>query len=370
MKQSLTAEVTEILSKVPIVKNLARKKFISQFTLGLIQSRNVQFCQVAQHLNDEAKVVCNEVRIQDFFREVDLDYTCVAMLLLSLLPKDKKLRLCIDRTEWDFGQHQVNILMVVVGYRDITVPLYWEMLDNNSGNSSFQQRNDLLGLCIDLIGVNRIGLVIGDREFVGHRWLKYLKDRGVGFVMRLPKHHTIHRWDGRVQTVATLALRENKPLTLCDCLVDGVVGHVWVMLLEDGDYLFLFGTVEARFIGQLYRKRWSIEVCFQNMKKRGFDLEDTHLQDNAKLKKLVALVSIAYAFCASLGIYYHRKIEKIKVKNHGYKANSFVRKGIDLIQDWFRAENYIPDKILNRFLCFIRYIQMLIPNYQSLKIVG
>ena len=126
-RQSLIAEVTEILSKVPIVKNLARKKFVSQFTLGLIQigspsGRNVQFCQVAQHLNDETKVACNEVRIQDFFREpgrraVDLDYTCVAMLLLSLLPKDKKLRLCIDRTEWDFGVHQVNILMVAAAAR-------------------------------------------------------------------------------------------------------------------------------------------------------------------------------------------------------------------------------------------------------------
>ena len=250
MKQSLNAEVTEILSEVPIVKNLARKKFISQFTLGLIQigppsGRNVQFCQVAQHLNDEAKVASNEVRIQDFFREVDLEYSCVATLLLSLLPGNKKLRLCIDRTEWDFGMHQVNILMVVVGYQEFTVPLYWEMLDNNSGNSSCEQRNDLLGLCIDLIGAERIGLVIGDREFVGHRWLKYLKDRGVSFVMRLPKHHKIHRLDGRIQTITTLALTENKPLTLCDCLVDGVVGHVWVMLLDNGDYLFLFGTVEA-----------------------------------------------------------------------------------------------------------------------------
>ena len=92
-------------------------------------------------------------------------------------------------------------------------------------------------------------------------------------------------------------------------------------------------------MGQLYRKRWSIEACFQNMKKRGFDpggepLEDTHLQDNEKLKKLVVLVSIPYGFCASLGIYYHQKVEKIKTKNHGYKANSFVRKGIDLIQEW------------------------------------
>jgi hypothetical protein len=370
MKQSLTAEVTEILSKVPIVKNLARKKFISQFVFGLIQSRNVQFCQVAQHLNDETKVACNEVRIQDFFREVKLDYTYVAMLLLSLLPKDKKLRLCIDRTEWDFGVHQVNILMVVVGYRNLTVPLYWEMLDNKSGNSSCQQRNDLLGFCIDLIGAKRIGLVIGDREFVGHRWLKYLKNRGIRFVMRLPKHHKIHRLDGRIQTVAALNLRENKPLTLCDCLVDGVVGHVWVMLLDNGDYLFLFGTVEAKFMGQLYRKRWSIEACFQNMKKRGFDLENTHLQDDEKLKKLVALVSIAYAFCASLGIYYHRKVEKIRKKNHGYKANSFARKGIDLIQEWFRAENRMPDKVLNRFLCFVRYIQMLIPAPPLLKIVG
>ncbi len=92
--QSLSDQVTRILSKVPIVQNLARKKFIAQFTLGLIKTgppggRNVQFCQVAQHLNDKAKLACNEVRIQDFFREVDLDYSCVAMLLLSLLERQE-----------------------------------------------------------------------------------------------------------------------------------------------------------------------------------------------------------------------------------------------------------------------------------------
>lgn len=358
MKQSLSDQITKILSKTLIVKNLARKKFIGKFVIGLIKSRNVQFCQVAQHLNDEVQIASNEVRIQDFFREVDLNYQSVALLLLSLLPKKKKLRLCIDRTEWDFGAHQVNILMVVVSSGEITVPLYWEMLDNNSGNSSCQQRNDLLSLCIDLIGAERIGLVIGDREFVGHQWLKYLKDRGVRFVMRLPKHHKIYRLDGRAQLLEQLGLVVDRPRVLPDCLVDGVVGNVWVMLLADGDYLFLLGTVEAKFMGQLYGKRWCIEACFQNMKGRGFDLEDTHLQDDDKLKKLVALVSIAYAFCASLGIYYHRKVKPIRRKNHGYKANSFVRKGIDLIQEWFRAENYIPEKVYNRFLCFIRYLQM------------
>lgn len=44
MKQSLINEFTAILSNIPIVKNLVRKKCIAQFTLDLIKSRNVQFC--------------------------------------------------------------------------------------------------------------------------------------------------------------------------------------------------------------------------------------------------------------------------------------------------------------------------------------
>jgi hypothetical protein len=48
-------------------------------------------------------------RIQDFYREVEINYDFVAVLLLALLPKNKKLRICIDRTEWDFGKTQINI---------------------------------------------------------------------------------------------------------------------------------------------------------------------------------------------------------------------------------------------------------------------
>ncbi len=99
MKQSLKSEITTILHSVPIVQNLARKKFVAAFVLALIQSRKVQFGEIAQHLNPEAKLASNENRIQDFFREVDLDYQLITVLLLSLLPKKAKLRICIDRTE-------------------------------------------------------------------------------------------------------------------------------------------------------------------------------------------------------------------------------------------------------------------------------
>lgn len=67
MKQYFTAEIRTIFAKAQIVKNLARQKFIASFVLALIRSRKVQFCEVAQFLNNEVKDECNEVRIQDFF---------------------------------------------------------------------------------------------------------------------------------------------------------------------------------------------------------------------------------------------------------------------------------------------------------------
>ena len=90
-------------------------------------------------------------------------------------------------TEWDVGQCQVNILLVTVGQGDWHVPLYGELLDNRSGNSNAAQRIAVLQVCLDLLGRERIGLVLGDREFVGHSWPKWLQDNKLNFVRRLPR---------------------------------------------------------------------------------------------------------------------------------------------------------------------------------------
>ncbi len=338
MKQSLKNEITTILHAAPIVKNLARKKFVAAFVLALIQSRNVQFCELAQHFNQEVKLASNENRIQDFFREVDIDFPCLALLVLALLPKKKKLRVCIDRTEWDFGSCQVNILMVLVGHGDLQIPLFWQLLDNKSGNSNSQDRIDLLERCFAVLDKKRIGLLIGDREFVGSKWIKYLKNNGLNFIMRFPKHHLLTDEEGESWRVDELALVFNQPYCLANMIVDGCVGHVWLMRLSESDYLYLFGNVEPKLMGQLYRKRWSIESCFQNLKGRGFDLEKTHLQCLSKLGKLVGLVSITYAFCTSLGLYYHQNVQPIKRKKHGYKAHSFARYGLDQLRALLRGE--------------------------------
>lgn len=358
MKQSLKSEITSILHSLPIVDNLARKTFVALFITALIQIRKVQFNELATVLNHRAKIASNQNRIEDFFRDVTLNFQAIAQLMVTLLPKNTKLRLTIDRTEWDFGKCQVNILMVLVRYGDLQLPLYWELLDNKSGNSNSQDRIDLLEKCFAIVDKKRVGLVVGDREFVGNKWLKYLKDNKLNFVMRFPKHHSITTSKGKTFSLTDLKLSRGASRTFWHCLVDGCWGNAWVKRLDEDEYLYVFGTVKAEFLAQLYRKRWCIEAFFQNLKGRGFDLESTHLRSLPKLSKLVALVSLAYALCVSFGVYYHQKVQSIKTKKHGYKATSFARYGLNQIRVILRESVSNPPKswpLLKRLFSWLNH---------------
>lgn len=370
MKQRLSAKITTILQRAPVVRNLARQKFVGQFVIALLKSRNVQFGEVAQHLNDAAKVASNETRIQDFFRETDLHYLVLAQLLLSLLPAQGKLRLCLDRTEWDFGRCQVNILLVTVGRGAFQVPLYWELLDNRSGNSNAADRIALLQVCVKLLGRERIGLVLGDREFVGQQWFKWLKDNGLNFVMRLPRHHLLTFSSGHQQAIADLGLAVGQRRRFAHCQVDGVWGQVWVKALAGNDFLFLFASAGLGWLDQLYAKRWTIEQCFQNLKGRGFNLEARHLRCRHKLRKLVALVSLAYACCLSVGTLADQKLRPIARKNHGYRATSLSRHGLNILRQLTRPNTSAHQPLARLVECLADWLARQLLNLQLTKIVG
>ena len=331
--------------------------------MGIINSRNVQLPEIAEGIQMSGVTTSTTSiihRLEDFFREATFDYSTLALLLVFCLGKGK-LRLCIDRTEWDFGKCQVNILMLTASTGKKQVPLYWELLDNKSGNSNAFDRIDLLKQVIDLVGIERIGIVLGDREFIGHTWIKYLKDRGINFCIRVPKHHLIERFNGEKLSFEELVA--DQPIYLKDCLVDGVWVNVFLKKLSDGDFLFLIGTLkDPKHLGQVYRKRWTIEVLFQSFKSRGFNLKNTHMKAYYKLKKLVGLVAIAFVMCNSLGIYKHEKVQKIKIKKHGYKAKSFCRTGIDWIRKICKKS---VDEFKNLINKFLRYLMLCKIKYKK-----
>jgi hypothetical protein len=370
MNESIKSKVRDIFKTTDILKNLARKTFMVDIVLSMMECRKVQFNEISLHINSEAKQSSIERRIQAFFLKAELDYSQVAILLAMILP-NWKLTLCIDRTEWDIGAYQCNILMVTAYFNGIGIPLFYEFLENKSGNSNAGQRVDLIQKCADILGPGRIGMVIGDREFIGTKWLKWLKSNNIPFCMRVPKGHHITMRNGGSHAIGGL-LAGHGARYFSGCMVDGVICNVFMKKLENGDYLYLVGSGMPKKLGETYRKRWSIEVCFQSFKGRGFDLEGTHLKDPKKLKKLVAFVSLSVTLCVNLGIYLHRKVQKIKTKKHGYKATSFFRNGLDAVRKVLKGKGEsLVVHIMDALGLLLRWIQSQLPIYQHIeKMIG
>jgi transposase len=221
--------------------------------------------------------------------------------------------------------------MIVAKNDSMGIPLYWELLDNKSGNSSSEDRIALLAKVINILGKERIAVVVGDREFIGIKWIKYLKSNNIPFCMRVPKGHWITLKDGNSYSIEAL-LKTSTERYFQDTMVDGVWCNTMLKRLDKNEYLFLIGSFPAKQLGGFYRSRWCIETMFQAFKKRGFDLESTHLKCSKKLSKLLVFVSLALAAGVKFGEQYHKKVQSIKIKKHGYKANSFFRVGLNLIR--------------------------------------
>jgi hypothetical protein len=358
MEDFIINAISENLKNTQIVSNLSRQKMLVMTVCSLLRCRSVVFSELSVHLNDLVKRESNETRLRDFFREVTFDYQALATFTFSFLAAQagEKIRLTIDRTNWKFGSHSTNILMVIASKGTYTIPLFWELLDNKGGNSNCQQRLDIIKKCIDLLGAKRIGLILGDREFIGQIWLKFLKDKGIPFCVRVPKHHFIETTDGKQHLAEELWKNSKQPIRFKHCIIDGVWGSAVVATDAKGELLFLFGTANVNYLEQFYQKRWTIETVFHAFKSRGFNLEDTHLKIDERLKKLIGVVCMGYAFCCSLGIFCHEKLKPIKIKNHKRKTKSFFRYGLDFIRDGFKVGYKYQKQWLDIFTQFIKFI--------------
>ena len=219
------------------------------------------------------------------------------------------------------------------------------MLDNNSGNSSQQDRIKLFQHIIDLIGVHRIKVVIMDREFIGHNWLKWLKSKSIAFCVRVPKHHKIMlEYGNRIKAEEYLNL--HGATAFKQVIVDGVVVNCSISKDRQEALLYLIGTIEVGELKNTYDKRWTIEVFFQALKGRGFNMEQSRLRCLKKYKKLFAIVSMAYTLCWAAGIEQGRQ-NPVNPKNHGYPQFSVFRRGLNLIRKVYKQKFIEP--IINIF---------------------
>jgi hypothetical protein len=338
--------------------NLARVKLISHIIIALCKVQTVTFEKLSNAFDTTTNSASSLRRIQRFIADYSFDSNLIARLIFSLLPKQDKLILSIDRTNWKFGQTNINIFMLGVVYKGVAFPLLFTMLDKR-GNSNSMERIELVNRFIGLFGKDIIESIVADREFVGEQWLEFLNRNRIRYYIRIRNNfkvfiphknkeikasHLFNRFRANEFVYYNKIVRINGQLCyLSGCKLNNKKGKQ--------DFLIIVSFNKPENAQQDYKQRWQIEMCFKAMKSSGFDIEKTHLQNIDRIEKLILLVMIAFVWCYKAGIYLH-KINPIQIKKHGRKAKSIFKYGLSFIANTLlNSENQNHTNIFRFLSC-------------------
>jgi hypothetical protein len=331
--------------------NKARIDFLAKFIIAMIQVRTVNFSEIANVLIGKAKEQSNYKRIIRFFKYFELGYKEIAELIVKLIGVGKPWVIAMDRTEWGYGNNWINILMLGICYKGVLFPLYWKVLEKK-GNSNTEERIELVKEFVDKFGAKSIKFLAADREFIGQEWFKYLIKNNIDFRIRIKDNTLVQNRRGMIIAVSRLFcnLRINCPLTSKKhCYIWSVPLYLTGVKLSSGEFLIVVSPRFAALACQDYSLRWNIETLFGCLKSRGFRLEDSHLTDSMKLKKLIAILSIAFSWAFLVGLFLsHQKI--IKLKKHCRPEKSIFRLGFDKLRRVFSNSLSSFDPIIYNIL--------------------
>lgn len=317
-----------------------RLDLLSKLMPALIQVRSVNLMKVATAMPGPASKMSRYRRLQRFFSS-KLSPDVFTPLILEKVVKPGKqlfLTLTFDRTHWKFGQTHLNLLCLGVLHQDVSIPLECTSL-GKAGNSNTKERKKLFRKAWRYLKEYSC-CFLADREFIGLEWFRFLLEQhGLEFIIRIRCNCWVTLKDGRFRHLSLLTRNLPKGKTriyeqvkLYDLEETVQVNLVCQRSAKGELVLLVTNRSDLNHVLDIYPTRWSIETAFGFLKSKGFDLEETHLTKPKRIQLLLGVLSLCLLWALLVGVQEHLR-KPITVKNHGRKTISFVRLGLDQLQD-------------------------------------
>ena len=339
--ENLYQQLTEVFANTTSLSCYARE-VLGAMLCGMLLGRTVNLVHLCSQLPGAALISSRYRRLQRFLsKHSSMDNDWLASSAQALAGIDPPWVLSIDRTNWRFGGCSINILVLCVAKRNKRIPLMWTLLARE-GNSNTDQRIELLKRYLALYPVGTIKRFLGDREFIGGRWLAFLLESEIPFAMRLKDNEVVVLADGQCQKISefiatqkgrgqlqryplqTLSLQEQSTQRM----------SIACKRIKPGEYLVVASEAnQAKVALSCYRRRWSIECLFADIKKRGFNIEDTHIQCPKKHSLLLGILSLAVLWCYAASKEYLSGRSPTK-NPKGEFRKSYFRHGFEALRQW------------------------------------
>lgn len=283
---------------------ISHRKCIQSLIRAILLSLSINLLKVSRAMNNGVKTLSNVRKIQRLLGLNLFSCTTMGLAIVKMLPKANKYILTLDRTAWELGKRDYNILAIGICYDGISIPIYFDTYDKD-GTSDFTEEIAFMEHVLDLIPVEKIECLVADREFGNGNFIRWLSIRHIPYCLRLRENFNIKVADTKQKIqlrhkLSSLALGDS--VILADTYIVARKVRVRIFATRrkgrrkgEEELLILATPVESNFTDKIYRLRWQIEVTFRALKSIGFNIEDSHLSTDGNFQNMLKYVFIAYA---------------------------------------------------------------------------
>jgi hypothetical protein len=304
LQQNILKNLQEVLTGLLPEHQLTMSMLIS----GILRSREVQLRKVAEKVAYGHKLSSLVDRFRRFLSnehiESQVQYNPFVVRILQGLSQSE-LYLLIDSSKVGRGN---LTLMVSVYYQHRALPLAWVTYKGRKEHSSQAVQLRLLRSVQRYLPAGCQITLLGDGEFDGSEVIDFLQNEAQWrFTCRTDQATLVFR-HGQWVALKDLALTQGQDAFLSDLLFtqSQQVGPLHILAAwiesEQRHWFFVTAAPDLPTAKRWYKKRFTTETLFSDVKKRGFRLADTRLQHTDRVDRLLLVTVIAYLFTIWFGI--------------------------------------------------------------------
>lgn len=226
--------------------------------------------------------------------------------------------LAMDQTDLS---DRFAILMVSVRWGERALPLAW-CVEEGAANLGFESQRELLDKIREWLPPGARPLLLADRFYGTVELLRYVRSVGWAYRIRLKSNFSVDTGQGELTTPGELAQgRRECYLPQVTLFAEGLPTAIGI-LHEPGHpepWIIAMDCPPTRARVLDYGLRWGIEPLFSDLKSRGFELAESHLQQAQRLDKMLLIMALALHWCVRIGWQDQRECPTPLEKKHESK---------------------------------------------------
>jgi hypothetical protein len=271
-------------------------------------------------------------------------YEPVAQTIVRHLPAGA-ITLVVDTTKVGFYH---RVLSISVAFKKRTLPLTWSVRRGRKGHTKVDEQLALFNKVAKMLPENLEIWVVGDSEFQSVRLLRWFRRRHWHFVIRQQGKNKVCWHEQSWIKINALSLKQGQTRVIGWVRLTNKhnAGWYWLLLHWDAAEKEPWYLVSDRpgqtTVLKTYRKRMWVEEMYGDFKGHGFDLEATHLQNSARIARLVLGICIVFVWLITLGSWVVKRGYRHLVDHKSRRDKSYFRIGWDWVERCFSLNRPIP----------------------------